>query len=69
VSNDGDDILSVLYNEFPFDNLKIVKITHKPGAAGNRNNAADFAQYDLLQFLDDDILITDNFFRKSTIYS
>jgi len=26
VSNDGDDILSVLYNEFPFDNLKIVKI-------------------------------------------
>ena len=61
VSNDGDDILSVLYNEFPFDNLKIVKNTHKPGAAGNRNNAADFAQYDLLQFLDDDILITDNF--------
>ena len=64
VSNDGDDILSVLYNEFPFDNLKIVKNTHKPGAAGNRNNAADFAQYDLLQFLDDDILITDNFLER-----
>jgi len=26
VSNDGDDILSVLYNEFPFDKFKIVKI-------------------------------------------
>jgi len=64
VSNDGDDILSVLYNEFPFDNLKIVKNTHKPGAAGNRNNAVDYAQYDLLQFLDDDILITDNFLER-----
>ena len=64
VSNDGDDDLSVLYDEFPFDNLKIVKNTHKPGAAGNRNNAADYAQYDLLQFLDDDILITENFLIK-----
>ncbi len=64
VSNDGDDDLSVLYDEFPFDNLKIVKNTHKPGAAGNRNNAADYAQYDLLQFLDDDILITDNFLER-----
>ena len=64
VSNDGDDILSVLYNEFPFDNLKIVKNTHKPGAAGNRNNAADYAQYEILQFLDDDILITDNFLER-----
>ena len=64
VSNDGDDDLSVLYDEFPFDNLKIVKNTHKPGAAGNRNNAADYAQYDLLQFLDDDILITENFFQR-----
>ena len=64
VSNDGDDDLSILYDEFLFDNLKIVKNTHKPGAAGNRNNAADFAQYDLLQFLDDDILITDNFLER-----
>ncbi|MDI6832474.1 MAG: glycosyltransferase [Bacteroidales bacterium] len=64
VSNDGDDDLSVLYDEFPFDNLKIVKNTHKPGAAGNRNNAADYAQYDLLQFLDDDILITENFLER-----
>lgn len=64
VSNDGNDDLSLLYNEFPFDNLKIVKNTHKPGAAGNRNNAADYAQYDLLQFLDDDILITENFLIK-----
>jgi len=64
VSNDGNDDLSLLYNEFPFDNLKIVKNTHKPGAAGNRNNAADYAQYDLLQFLDDDILITDNFLER-----
>ena len=63
VSNDGDD-LSVLYDEFPFDNLKIVKNTHKQGAAGNRNNAADYAQYDLLQFLDDDILITENFLQR-----
>jgi len=65
VSNDGDDDLSVLYEEFPFDNLKIVQNTHKPGAAGNRNNAADYAQYDLLQFLDDDILITENFLEKA----
>ena len=64
VSNDGDDDLLILYDEFLFDNLKIVKNTHKPGAAGNRNNAADFAQYDLLQFLDDDILITDNFLER-----
>jgi len=64
VSNDGDDDLLVLYDEFPFDNLKIVKNTHKPGAAGNRNNAADYAQYDLLLFLDDDILITENFLER-----
>ncbi len=64
VSNDGDDDLSILYNEFPFDNLKIVKNTHKPGAAGNRNNAADYAQYEILQFLDDDILITENFLER-----
>jgi len=64
VSNDGDDDLLILYDEFLFDNLKIVKNTHKPGAAGNRNNAADFAQYDLLHFLDDDILVTDNFLER-----
>ena len=64
VSNDGDDDLLILNDEFPFDNLKIVKNTHKPGAAGNRNNAADYAQYEILQFLDDDILITDNFLER-----
>jgi GT2 family glycosyltransferase len=60
VSNDGDEDLSILYDEFPFDNFKIVKNTHKHGAAGNRNNAADYAQYEILQFIDDDILINSN---------
>ncbi|MFY9501998.1 MAG: glycosyltransferase, partial [Bacteroidales bacterium] len=55
---------SILSEEFPFKNLKIVKNTHNHGAAGNRNNAADYAQYDLLQFLDDDILITENFLER-----
>jgi GT2 family glycosyltransferase len=64
VSNDGDEDLSILYDEFPFDNFKIVKNTHKHGAAGNRNNAADYAQYEILQFIDDDILITENFFFR-----
>ncbi len=64
VSNDGDDDLSVLSEEFPFKNLKIVKSTHNHGAAGNRNNAADYAQYEILQFLDDDILITENFLER-----
>lgn len=61
VSNDGDDDLSILLEEFPFDNLKIVKNTHKAGLSGNRNNAIDFSQYEILQFIDDDILITENF--------
>jgi GT2 family glycosyltransferase len=61
VCNDGDDDLSILFEEFPFDNLKIVKNTHKAGLSGNRNNAIDFSQYEILQFLDDDILITENF--------
>ncbi|MGB4541624.1 MAG: glycosyltransferase, partial [Bacteroidales bacterium] len=45
VSNDDDNDLSILLEEFPFNNLKIVKNTHNHGAAGNRNNAADYAQY------------------------
>ena len=61
VSNDRDDDLLVLYDEFPFDNLKIVKNTHKAGLSGNRNNAIEFSQYEIMQFLDDDILITENF--------
>jgi len=64
VSNDGDDDLSILSEEFPFKNLKIVKNTHNHGAAGNRNNAADYAQYEILQFLDDDILITEYFLER-----
>ena len=64
VSNDDDNDLSILLEEFPFNNLKIVKNTHNHGAAGNRNNAADYAQYEILQFLDDDILITENFLER-----
>ena len=64
VSNDGDEDLSILYDEFPFDNLKIVKNTHKHGLSGNRNNAIDYSNYEILQFLDDDILITENFFIR-----
>ena len=64
VSNDGDEDLSILYDEFPFDNFKIVKNTHKHGLSGNRNNAIDYSNYEILQFLDDDILITENFFIR-----
>jgi GT2 family glycosyltransferase len=64
VSNDGDDDLSKLLEEFPFDNMKIVKNTHNHGAAGNRNNAADYAKNEILLFLDDDILITENFLER-----
>ena len=61
VSNDGDDDLSILYDEFPFDNLKIIQNNNKSGLSCNRNNAIEFSQYCILQFLDDDILITENF--------
>ncbi|MDD3756524.1 MAG: glycosyltransferase, partial [Bacteroidales bacterium] len=64
VSNDGDDDLSVLYDEFPFDNLKIVQNTHKPSIAGNKNNAADYARYEILQFLEEDILIPSDYLQK-----
>ncbi|MFW5674474.1 MAG: glycosyltransferase family 2 protein [Rikenellaceae bacterium MAG02] len=64
VSNDGDDDLLILNDEFPFDNLKIIQNNHKAGLSGNRNNAIEFSQYEILQFLDDDILITENFLIK-----
>ncbi|MGB4129223.1 MAG: glycosyltransferase, partial [Bacteroidales bacterium] len=54
VSNDGDDDLLILNDEFPFDNLKIIQNNHKAGLSGNRNNAIEFSQYEILQFLDDD---------------
>ena len=61
VSKDGEEDLLILNDEFTFDNLKIIQNNQKEGLSGNRNNAIELSQYEILQFLDDDILITEKF--------
>ncbi|NMD01204.1 MAG: glycosyltransferase [Bacteroidales bacterium] len=62
VTNDGTEPLDELLTFFPYPNFKIIPNKHKPGAAGGRNNGVDHAQFELLLFLDDDILVTSTFF-------
>ncbi|GAB4446643.1 MAG: hypothetical protein Fur0028_01250 [Bacteroidales bacterium] len=64
VTNDGTEPLDELLTIFPYSNFKIIPNKHKPGAAGGRNNGVDNAQFELLLFLDDDILVTPEFFNK-----
>jgi GT2 family glycosyltransferase len=64
VTNDGTEPLDELLTIFPYSNFKIIPNKHKPGAAGGRNNGVDHAQYDIIIFLDDDILVTPTFFNN-----
>jgi GT2 family glycosyltransferase len=62
VTNDGTESLDDLHMLFPYGNLKVIPNKHKAGPAGGRNNSAENANYELLLFLDDDILVTPDFF-------
>jgi GT2 family glycosyltransferase len=62
VTNDGTEPLDELLTIFPYHNFRILPNKHKPGAAGGRNNGAENAQYKLIIFLDDDIIVTPVFF-------
>lgn len=70
VTNDGEDQIDDLKNEFTFPNLTILKNAHKAGLAGGRNNGAENAKGDIIIFLDDDILVSPDFFvRVLTIHN
>jgi len=64
VTNDGTEPLDELLTIFPYSNFKIIPNKHKPGLAGGRNNGAENALYELIIFLDDDIIVTPNFFNN-----
>ncbi len=64
VTNDGTEPLEELLSLFPYPNLKIISNKHKPGLAGGRNNGVENAQYELILFLDDDILISPDFLQN-----
>lgn len=64
VTNDGTEPLDELLTIFPYNNFRILSNKHKPGSAGGRNNGAENAKYELIIFLDDDILVTPLFFKN-----
>mgnify|MGYP005842482335 CR=1 FL=1 len=64
VTNDGSEPLDDLLTVFPYNNFRIFPNKHKPGSAGGRNNGIEYAKYNLILFLDDDILITPSFLIK-----
>ncbi|MGQ9847993.1 MAG: glycosyltransferase [Bacteroidales bacterium] len=64
VTNDGSEPLDELIDVFPYKNFRILPNKHKPGAAGARNNGIENAKYNLVIFLDDDIVITPSFLVK-----
>ena len=63
VVNDGKVELSDLQNNYDGLNVKVVKNKGK-GAAAARNLGAGLATYDLLLFIDDDILLADNSIKQ-----
>lgn len=64
VTNDGADYIEDLNAIYPFDNLLIVPNKRKPGLAGGRNNGVAHAKGDYLFFLDDDILVNDQYLQR-----
>ena len=62
VTNDGTEFLDDLLSIFPYKNFRILPNKHKPGSAGGRNNGVENANHELIIFLDDDILVTADFF-------
>lgn len=69
VTNDGDQQIDDLKNEFAFPNLTIIKNLHKAGLSGGRNNGAENARGEIIIFFDDDILVSPDFFvRMLTIH-
>lgn len=64
VTNDGNEVLDELLSAFHYSNLRIIPNMHKPGLAGGRNNGVENAKYELILFLDDDILINSMFLNN-----
>jgi GT2 family glycosyltransferase len=64
VVNDGSDELFEIENLYVKFNIRIIKNHGKKGAAAARNLGASLAIYDLLLFIDDDILLKEGSIRQ-----
>lgn len=64
ITNDGDVTLNNIIDEFRDKKIKLIPNKRRQGLAGGRNNGIDHSSCDLVLFLDDDILLPNNFFSK-----